>query len=393
MVAPRVLVLTLVLAAATLASIGLLAVGAQMQPASGQSDQVLYLTFDDGPSNEFTWSILDALDEYDAKATFFPVGARFRGTEDLVRSIASRGHQIGNHTINHPNLVSVSDGEVRSELEEANEAIATLVGVVPTCWRPPAGSSDGRVDGIAAGLGLEKVLWNRGGNDFGLTSGQEFLDRVRDSRSGDIILLHDSAGPNTVDATRLVLEHFTEQGFRFETVPQCRALTPATTTIPPTTTITTVPPTTTTTSTTTTTTTTTLPPEPVSDAPIAIRARGTTGSEIIKLKVNRKVVAAFTLSTGLRDYQYSPRTSTKVNTIQVFFVNDGDQNGKGRDVEIDFVSVNGRVFEAEHPEVKSKGAWVAGAGCSGGFHETELLACKGWFRFKVPNRTRIEPAR
>ena len=363
--------------------------------ASGQDDRVLYLTFDDGPSNDFTWSILDALDDHGAKATFFPLGSKLNSAADLMRSMVDRGHQVGNHTMSHPNLPDLSDDEVWREFNDASNTIEGVIGAKPTCMRPPSGSSNARVDGIAESLGMTKVLWNRGGNDYGLKSGDEFLDRVRNAQSGDIILLHDPAGPATVEATRRVLEHFTAQGFRFETVPQCRSIVPVE---PSTTTSTTTTTTTTTTRPPTTTTTTRPPPTtvppttvPLPDAPMVIRAQGTTGTEIIKIKVNRKVVAGFQLTTEMRDFRYIPRKSMRANNVTVIFVNDGDHKGVDRDVTVDFIAVNGRVFETEAPNVKSKGVWSASNGCGKGLKESEQLSCKGWFRYPMPKRTKIAP--
>ncbi len=377
-------------------------------PAAAQSSKVLYLTFDDGPDPTFTPLLLDALDRHDAKATFFPVGKRVERRQNLTRNIADRGHAIGNHTYHHSNLLEITDEAIRTEIQAATDIIRWTSGVTVSCFRPPSGTIDDRIRRIAAEANLPVVLWNRGGGDYGLETAEEFLDKVRSARSGDVILLHDNAGVVSLEAAELVLEHFTEQGYRFETVPECRsaetavsttspAVTPAPTpapTVPPTP-APTVPPTTTPPTTVAATPPPTTPPTAASEPQvvkraISIRARGTTGDEVIKLRVNRKTVARFVLSSDWGVYTYRPRIDTKVSKVRVFFVNDHKARpGTDRNVEVDYITVHNAVVQTEDTRVKSRGAWSSPGGCSVGFKQTETLACNGWFQYKLKRAKRI----
>src|SRR2546425_10940117 len=118
-------------AAALLAAGGITAYGA-VYPRSQifgpaiwctNSPRKLALTFDDGPNPAITPKLLDLLDRYDAKATFFLIGRFVRECPDLVREIAARGHGIGNHTDTHPNLFWLAPSQITAELRLCQEAI------------------------------------------------------------------------------------------------------------------------------------------------------------------------------------------------------------------------------------------------------------------------------
>ena len=366
-------------------------------PVEAQGDPVIYLTFDDGPVPQLTSPLLDTLDEFDAKATFFPVGLRVEQNRALVGDTFDRGHAIGNHSRTHPDLSSLTDAEIRDELNQSTDAIIAATGEAPTCMRPPNGTNDPRVNAISESLGLTPIFWNLGGGDYGLTDPQDFLDRVSGAQSGDIILLHDAAGQTSIDAARLVLEDFTSRGFRFESVPACRVGTPPTTTTAPPTTTTTVPPTTvppttppvtTVPPTTVAPTTTTTPPGP-GGAAIEIRAKGDIGNERIELRLNGSTVASYNLSRSYQIFGFTPASSITVNQLRVHFVNNGQDELGDRNVEIDYVNLNGQRFESEAPSVESIGSYRSDDGCRRGFKQSQRLACTGRFDYGVPQGTII----
>ena len=102
------------------------------------------LTFDDGPNPGVTPGLLDLLDRYSARATFFVIGRFVRECPDLAREIAARGHALGNHTDTHPALALLSTRRIEQELSRCNDAIVRALGsdaaAAPSLWmRPPYG--------------------------------------------------------------------------------------------------------------------------------------------------------------------------------------------------------------------------------------------------------------
>lgn len=152
------------------------------------------ITFDDGPSEEFTLAILDILKEYDVPATFFMVGKHVEKYPHVAQRVVEEGHAIGNHTQSHRNLPTLSTLELQREVMEATAVIAEVTGMYPKYVRPPRGMYDDRFRRLAALLGQEIVLWSISTRDwrFGVTPA--YIERLVESkvRGGDIILFHDS---------------------------------------------------------------------------------------------------------------------------------------------------------------------------------------------------------
>ena len=104
-----------------------------------QRDRTLALTFDDGPNPAVTPRLLDLLDRYDARATFFVIGRHVRACPELAAEIALRGHSLGNHTDTHPNLLWLSQARVLDELERCSASILQATGKRARIMRPPFG--------------------------------------------------------------------------------------------------------------------------------------------------------------------------------------------------------------------------------------------------------------
>jgi peptidoglycan-N-acetylglucosamine deacetylase len=167
------------------------------------------LTFDDGPYAEYTPAILDILDRYKVKATFFVVGQEVERHPELVRDMAARGHVVANHTWNHRDLTQMSDADVERELTSASDAIEELVGKRPSCMRPPMGKVDDRVRAIAGRLGLTIALWDVDTLDFQKPPPEAIVERVlptvaeRGAEESSSILLHDGGGDRTTTIAAL----------------------------------------------------------------------------------------------------------------------------------------------------------------------------------------------
>jgi peptidoglycan/xylan/chitin deacetylase (PgdA/CDA1 family) len=194
----------------------------------GPNTDQIALTFDDGPNDPHTLRLLDVLARYGAKATFFLIGKYVRRRPDIARAIAVAGHEIGNHTYSHPNLILVSAARLRRELEDCNKALADELGPRPALFRPPFGGRRPNVLRTARALGLQPVMWSITGYDWNAPSADHIVGKVTPglkSRRAEIVLLHDGGHlgfgadrSHTVEATRRLLEMY--PGRSFVSVPQ-----------------------------------------------------------------------------------------------------------------------------------------------------------------------------
>jgi peptidoglycan-N-acetylglucosamine deacetylase len=188
------------------------------------------LTYDDGPNDFCTESILDILARYEVRATFFVIGRFVRERGALVRRIRAAGHLVGNHTMTHPVLLFQSPKRVREELAGTNAAIEDALGEKVSYFRPPHGARRPDVLRTARELGLTPVLWNAMGYDWKATSAEAVLDNLdkgirRNWKAGrgSNLLLHDGGQAGigedrsvTVTATEMLLSRATQ--IRFVTV-------------------------------------------------------------------------------------------------------------------------------------------------------------------------------
>ena len=154
------------------------------------------LTFDDGPNPVQTSKILDILRRYGVKATFFIVGKKARKYPELCRRIVEEGHDVGNHTYSHTNLVAKTRKQINSEIERAKAAIFDVTGVNPVFFRPPLAVYNNRLKRMVTEKGYKFVLWSVRTYDshiFNLKGHRMILQNTRGKiKAGDIILLHDS---------------------------------------------------------------------------------------------------------------------------------------------------------------------------------------------------------
>jgi peptidoglycan-N-acetylglucosamine deacetylase len=158
-------------------------------------DRVVWLTIDDGPSDD-TLAVLDALDAHDAKATFFLVGERAAVHPERVREILRRGHGIGNHSATHPARWFWALGPVRMrrEIAETQKILADISGEPPRWFRAVVGMSNPFVNAGLKAHGLARVAWNVRGFDAMEADPQTVIARIeRNLAPGAIVLLHEGA--------------------------------------------------------------------------------------------------------------------------------------------------------------------------------------------------------
>jgi peptidoglycan-N-acetylglucosamine deacetylase len=147
------------------------------------------LTFDE-PLGPMTTRILDILDQYGARATFFIVGADARRHPWLVREIASRGHELANHTFSHPYLSTLSPSDRRRELGRTQAVIRRIAGVTPCFMRPPGLDYNPAIVRQAGRLGLRTVLCDVLAGEF--ERGAAEVTRIvgTETQPGSIVLFH-----------------------------------------------------------------------------------------------------------------------------------------------------------------------------------------------------------
>ncbi|GED09064.1 polysaccharide deacetylase family protein [Cellulosimicrobium cellulans] len=180
-------------------------------------DRCVALTFDDGPGAD-TERLLRTLAEKHVTATFFLVGTNVEKRPDVVRDTAAAGHLLANHTWDHPQLTTLDDDEVRTELERTQEAITTASGETPTFLRPPYGDVDDRVRSVATRTGLQVILWNLDTLDWKTKDAAETRRRtVEGARPGSVVLMHDIHA-TTVDAVPGIIDDLRAQGYVLVTV-------------------------------------------------------------------------------------------------------------------------------------------------------------------------------
>jgi peptidoglycan/xylan/chitin deacetylase (PgdA/CDA1 family) len=150
---------------------------------------VIALTFDDGPDPAVTNDLLDVLDAFGAKATFFMVGRAAHAHRDVVERAARAGHEIGNHTWSHEALPALSLRAQRREIERGARALAPFGSRL---LRPPYGQQSRLSHLVARAHGHTVVAWSLAVHDWSLDTPDAIADRVAARvRPGDIVLLHD----------------------------------------------------------------------------------------------------------------------------------------------------------------------------------------------------------
>ncbi|MEG1311940.1 MAG: polysaccharide deacetylase family protein [Romboutsia sp.] len=189
---------------------------------NGSRDKKLIaLTFDDGPHPKETNQVLNVLKKYDVKATFFIAGKHANWyTKPLLRA-NEEGHEIGNHTFNHPDISNLSSYQIEEEILKCEETLIKFTGKKPNLFRPPFGSyNEKTLSNIAKKLGYKIILWNTvDAKDWKNPPARNIADNIINNvKNGDIVLLHDYATNNTVEALDILIPKLIEKGFKFVTV-------------------------------------------------------------------------------------------------------------------------------------------------------------------------------
>ena len=181
---------------------------------SFKTDKTLYLTFDDGPNPDVTPWVLKQLDRYNAKATFFCVGKNAKQHSELIKIILDKGHQVGNHTMNHINGFKTNKTTYLDNVKLASKFIPSHL------FRPPYGKLTPGQHKTLKQHGYKTIFWSFLSYDFDMEVQPEHILKKakRFLRSGDIIVCHDSekAAANLKVILPQILDHYSSLGFSFK---------------------------------------------------------------------------------------------------------------------------------------------------------------------------------
>lgn len=179
-----------------------------------KSKKMIALTFDDGP-NYNTSKVIDVLNKYDIRATFFVLGSRAINNKNILKKMADSGMEIGNHTYNHLLLTKYDENKIRSEIEDTSEVIYSATKKRPKLLRPSYGSVNNKIKKVA---NMPIIIWDIDTLDWKYHNSKRITSRVVNKvRDGDIILMHDiySASLNALSNIISILQ---DNGYEFVTI-------------------------------------------------------------------------------------------------------------------------------------------------------------------------------
>lgn len=194
------------------------------------TEKIIALSFDDGPHPKYTVQILDLLEEYDIKATFFVLGMHAESFPDIIRRQVSEGHEVGNHSYSHVNMRKASKKIIKEEFEKTQDIIYSISNIRPKLFRPPYGNYNDEVIKVVSSDDSSVVLWTfyQDSKDWS-NPGVDVIVNTTISKiqNGDIILFHDyvyKPESNTVEALKKIIPKLIEEGYKFVTISELISL-------------------------------------------------------------------------------------------------------------------------------------------------------------------------
>ena len=211
--------------AAILVSVVLIILSATLMSASkirylpiysvDRSDNLVSLTFDAAWSADDTDDIIQLLDRYDVKATFFCVGTWVEANPDAVKKLHDAGHEIMNHSDKHPHITGISEAKFIEDTLACNERIKAITGIEPTLYRGPYGEYDNETVAAIEKLGMYHIQWSADTVDWKPEndSKKQIENVMKRLESGGIILMHNGT-EHTVETLAGLLEGIKDMGYK-----------------------------------------------------------------------------------------------------------------------------------------------------------------------------------
>lgn len=183
-----------------------------------RNDNKVAVTFDVAWENSNTDELIDILDEYGAKATFFITGDWCDRCADDVKKFADAGHEIENHSDKHPHVERINVNDLINDTRECSRKIKMITGREPTYYRAPYGEYDDSLLTTLDGMGLKTIQWDVDSVDWNKPTAEQITKKVlENTKSGSILLFHNDL-QNTTDALPNILKGLKEKGFEFVTI-------------------------------------------------------------------------------------------------------------------------------------------------------------------------------
>lgn len=191
------------------------------EPTKDPNRKMVALTFDDGPNLTLTIPVLEKLEQYHVKATFFLLASAINDTSGpMLQMMIDGGHEIGVHGLTHERMTNFSASKNTKRLNSAAAEISGWIegGYQPVVMRPPGGNRDGKVTLGAKNAGMAVILWDVDTLDWKTQNVEKIMDVVKKrTKNGSIILCHDHHKP-TLDSLDVMIPWLLEQGYELVTV-------------------------------------------------------------------------------------------------------------------------------------------------------------------------------
>jgi polysaccharide deacetylase family sporulation protein PdaB len=185
---------------------------------NSKAGKIIALTFDDGPSNEFTKKYVDLLKSMNINGTFFVIGKNAEKHPELLKYIYENGNEIGLHSYSHPFLPKLTPEQMVDELYKTQEIVYNATGEKPSLFRPPYGAYNKTLLQISNALGLHVVLWSVDPDDWKKPGIESIVNRILlHVKPGSVILLHEGK-PETFAALPQIIQKLKAEGYNFLTV-------------------------------------------------------------------------------------------------------------------------------------------------------------------------------
>ncbi|MBR5515799.1 MAG: polysaccharide deacetylase family protein [Clostridia bacterium] len=181
-------------------------------------------TFDDGPHYKYTAEILDILNKYNVKATFFTVGSNIERFPEIAEREHREGHQVANHTFSHRHMKELDENELTKEILKC-ESLIYNSDDYPKFFRPPEGVLSEENVKVIKELGYTPVLWDIDTKDWAHASVENIVENVlKNAKDGSVVLFHDfvSGTSSTPKAIDILIPKLKEMGYRFVTVSEMK---------------------------------------------------------------------------------------------------------------------------------------------------------------------------
>jgi peptidoglycan/xylan/chitin deacetylase (PgdA/CDA1 family) len=177
------------------------------------NEKKIAITFDDGPNSEITPKVLEILDQFNVKATFFCIGENIENNKDLLKIIDNKGHLIGNHTWSHDYWFDLfSSKKMNADIEKTSGLIFEIIHKKVKLFRPPYGITNPNLKKAIVDLNFKTIGWSLRSFDT-IIKPQKTIKRLkRKLKSGDIILLHDNR-ENIIEILTLFLDYAKNEGY------------------------------------------------------------------------------------------------------------------------------------------------------------------------------------